>query len=913
MSADQATIELPQSPTEEPLIADSTPPKNRPRSEAHASDPQPAPISKSVSFAVHAVFFLSGAASLICEVVWFKQLQFILGSSTFATSVVVASFFLGLGLGSWYCGRRVDGWGHLLRNYAWLELALAALSATVTLALAMSATWIEWLAPWLALDSPARMPLMIALSVICLMPPTTLMGATLPVLAKYLVRRRGDLAARIGKLYGLNTLGAACGCFLVGFFLIGYFGVIQAAMFGTGIYLLIAVAVGVMAGATAGSPSSAPESTHDTAGQASSGTQLQASNVTHPETSQSNPCPLVIIFAVTGFASIAYEVLWFRLLTNFSIQSVYAFSGMLSVYLLGLVIGAFVCSRWLAPKKDKLLSYFARVQLLIAVTAMISLGLLGRSSNILHAIGKVQRWLGIDEFMFTAFSGTSSFLFLALVVLLLPATLIGISFPLASELTVHRINRLGRRLGLLYGLNTLGGVFGSLVVGFVLLPLLGSQMSFLIVVTLSMLLFVAIVLSQSSLRRQGWLYREGAITAAVLVGMAFYLGPDYLKKSQTAYVGAEVLDFRETKDATFLVLNYESDITQPYQQILVNGKSFANNSPPGRRYMSVLAHLPALLHEEPKEAVVIAIGTGTTVGCLTLHPTIDTLWAVDISQDVFDFAQHFVPLNHDFVNSPKVRTVAADGRHFLLCTDRRFDVLTFEPPPPNDAGVVNLYSRDFYRLARRRMAPGGIVCQWIPLDLPRGDLSRMLIQSMMAEFPHVSLWISNRCEGIAIASEQPLRIDVDRLRRRMSHPALQNDMAAYALGQPEQLLATFFAADEDLARFVGDVPTITDNRPRVEYFSHYERKKLRYDEILKYRTPVDAYLTSSDTLNRQRLAQAIDVHTDVLFAHELRTDHQYAAARRRLERAAAQSPGNPYVSYLLDLLDQEQERYAAAQ
>jgi spermidine synthase len=905
MSADQAIIELPE-PLEEPSIADVTPPKTETRSEDRPVRAQPAPISKTMSRCVHAVFFLSGAASLICEVVWFKQLQFILGSSTFATSVVVASFFLGLGLGSWYCGRRVDGWGHLLRNYAWLELALATVSALVTLTLAMSATWIEWLAPYLALDSPARMPLMIALSVICLTPPTTLMGATLPVLTKYLVRQRGELASRIGKLYGLNTLGAACGCFLVGFFLIGYFGVIQAAMIGTGIYLLIAVVAGIMARATVESPSGALEEIEEEHGSAE-----QTSSDTHSELQQVNSSALVAIFALTGFASIAYEVLWFRLLTNFSIQSVYAFSGMLSVYLLGLVIGAFICSRWLAPRKDKLLSYFARVQLLIAATAMISLGLLGRSSNILKGIGDVQRWLGIDDWMFSAFSGTSSFLFLALVVLLLPATLIGISFPLASELTVHRINRLGHRLGLLYGLNTLGGVCGSLVIGFVLLPLLGSQTSFLLVVALSMLLFVAIVLTQSGLRRQGWLYREGAITAAVLVGMAFYLGSDYLKKSQTAYIGAEVMAFRETKDATFLVLNYSSDITQPYQQILVNGKSFANNSPPGRRYMSALAHLPALLHKEPKEAVVIAIGTGTTVGCLTLHPTIDTLWAVDISQDVFDFAPYFVPLNHDFVNSPKVRTVAADGRHFLLCTDRRFDVLTFEPPPPNDAGVVNLYSRDFYRLARRRMAPGGIVCQWIPLDLPRGDLSRMLIQSMMAEFPYVSLWISNRCEGIAIASEHPLKIDVDKLRQRMAHPQLQEDMAAYALGQPEQLLATFFAAYEDLAKFVGDVPSVTDNRPRVEYFSHYERKQLRYDEMLKYRTPVDKYLTSNETLDRERLKQAIDVHTDVLYAHELRTDHEYDAARERLRRAASLSPGNPYVSYLLDLLDQEQQRFEA--
>lgn len=837
------------------------------------------------------IFFCSGAASLICEVVWFKQLQFVLGSSTFAISVVVASFFSGLGLGSWYCGRLADRWRKQLLGYAGLELALAALSAMVTLLLSASAVWVEWLAPWLAVESPFRTPVMLLLSLVILLPPTSLMGATLPVLVKYFVRRKGQLAQRVGLLYGLNTLGASAGCFVVGFALIGRLGIIQSGLIASAIYLLVATAAAIAAALSPPSSTAVDEPTPAAPAASAAVTSGAAAGI------------LVGVFAMMGFASIAYEVVWFRILTNFSIQSVYAFSGMLSVYLLGLVLGSLICSRFLAPRKDRLLYYFARVQLLIAIAAALSLGLLGRSANIMSAVSSLERQLGVETILFDAFSGVFKFLVLTCVVLLAPATLIGIAFPLASELTIQRIGSLGNRLGLLYGLNTFGGVLGSLLTGFVLLPLLGSQASFTLVIAVSLLLFALTALSQSALRNRKELLREGAITAAILTIALAWLGGGYLMEAQTAFNGAEVLAFRESKDATFLVLGYESKITQPYQQIIVNGKSFANNSPPGRRYMSVLGHLPVLLHPNPKNAVVIAIGTGTTAGALTLHPSLERVWAVDIAQDVFDFAQYFVPLNHDFMNCPKVRPVVADGRHFLLCTSERFDVLTFEPPPPNDAGVVNLYSQDFYRLARNRMAEDGLVCQWIPLDLPRGELSRMLIKSMMEEFPHVSLWISNRCEGIAVGSTKPLEINIAELRRRMLEPRLSEDLRAYGLAEPEQLLATFLAADEGLARFVGDLPAVTDNRPRVEYFGQYVRRQLKYDDILPYRQPVAQWLDEPPA-DRGSLDRAAEVMTHIWHAHELKSDGRREAARQRLRAACSLDPANQYLAYLLLAVDE---------
>ena len=264
------------------------------------------------------------------------------------------------------------------------------------------------------------------------------------------------------------------------------------------------------------------------------------------------------------------------------------------------------------------------------------------------------------------------------------------------------------------------------------------------------------------------------------------------------------------------VLGYRSEETGAYQQLLVNGWSYANNAPPGRRYMATLGHLPTLLHPHPRSALIGCIGTGTTVGALTLHPELQKIAAIDLSKAVFDFAPLFQPLNHSFHLQPRVNRVVADVRHYLLRSDQKFDVITFEPPPPHDAGVVNLYSREFYALAKRRLAEGGVVAQWMPLDFSRQALPRMMIRTMMAEFPYVSLWIPNRMEGVAIGSMEPLRVDVGEWRRRMSAPQLRDDLAAIGFRSPVDVAVTFVAADRALSDFIGDGPIVTDDRPRIE-------------------------------------------------------------------------------------------------
>ncbi|HUC69363.1 MAG TPA: fused MFS/spermidine synthase [Stellaceae bacterium] len=836
--------------------------------------------------AVTAIFFASGAASLILQVIWFKQLQFVLGSTTLSVSVTIASFFFGLSIGSAFGGRLADAVARPLKAYGFLELTLALVSFAVTAFLSHWSTWVGWLSPMLSLDSPARLPLMVILSFATLALPTILMGATLPCLVRVVARSRMELAHRIGLLYGFNTLGAAFGTLSVGFVLIGWLGVTRSSLVASVVYACVG-GFGLLAARREQPLPVAERKQADRRGDGSKGSLL------------------IWLFAGSGFVSIAYEVVWFRFLTNVSTSSVYAFSGMLGTYLIGLVIGALICARFLAAHKDRLLRYFAVTQFGIAVAATLTLAILGKAGTIGQALQPIVSAL-VPAHAQMLLGDDVSFFVTCFVALLLPTTLIGISFPLASELTAVRMSALGRQIGTLYALNTIGGVLGSLTAGFVLIPYLGSQWALAVLISTNMLLFAAVTLSQPGLPKSLW--RPGAIALTVVVVSFAVFGPHYLERQLTAFVGARVLELRESKEATYTVLEYDDAAAGKFQQLLVNSRSYANNRPEGRRYMAAMAHYPLLLHTGPSDsAAVICIGTGTTVGAVSTHDELRAIYAIDLAPAVFDFARYFVPINQRFYANPKVHEIVADGRNYLLGTTNSFDVITMEPPPPIDAGIVNLYTEEFYALAKRRMRPGAMLAQWVPLDIGRGALPKMILKAMMAQFKHVSLWLPDRMEGVAIASDEPLRIDRDVLAKRMAEPAVAADLTQIGLRSPDDLLATFVAADERLAAYLDDTPSLTDDRPRIEYFNRYPVSPIRVADLKRLREPVELYFAAGAPEDGQ-LDTARRVVEAIWDEHEATATGDLAAARTALGTALKLEPDNMYLRYL----DREQRAMEAS-
>jgi spermidine synthase len=220
-----------------------------------------------------------------------------------------------------------------------------------------------------------------------------------------------------------------------------------------------------------------------------------------------------------------------------------------------------------------------------------------------------------------------------------------------------------------------------------------------------------------------------------------------------------------------------------------------------------------------------------------------------------------------------------------------------EPPPPTDAGIVNLYTEEFYALAKRRMRPGAVLAQWAPMDIGRGVLPKMILKAMMAQFKHVSLWLPDRMEGVAIASDEPLQIDRDVLAKRMAEPAVAADLTAIGIRSPDDLLATFVAADAALARYLADTPTLTDDRPRIEYYNWYPVQPIRVADLKRLREPVERYVTGGPAKDRE-LDTARSVVEAIWDEHEATALGDLAAARSALGTALELEPDNMYLRYL---------------
>ena len=451
------------------------------------------------------------------------------------------------------------------------------------------------------------------------------------------------------------------------------------------------------------------------------------------------------------------------------------------------------------------------------------------------------------------------------------------------------------RLGALYAANTLGGVFGALVTGFVLLPRLGSFASFGVMSTINVVLAGVTVASQSSLRRDRKRIRQ-LILAAVVVGAGYrILGPQWLRSALSNFTGATVLAFAETRDANVTVLEYPD--YGKYQQILVNGHSYANNRPEGRRYMAAMAHLPMLLHHDPRSALVICVGTGTTAGALTTWQGLERITAVDLLPEVFRFAPYFnARINHRFYADPRVSKVVADGRHFLLTTDEKWDVVTLEPPPPDNAGIVNLYSEDFYAIVAQHLAPSGILAQWVPVNFARGEVWRQMMRALQHSFPHVSLWVTNRMEGIAIASDHPLAIDIGELTERMQTPGVQEDLHDIGITSAGHLLGTFVAADQALTKLVGEGVGVTDDHPTIEYHNLVPVGPVTFDDLIGGSEPISHEIVGSN--DPAQLAKGRQVVEAIWRAHDADTKGDAVAVDRWITKGLALEPDNPYLQFL---------------
>ncbi|MFZ4284990.1 spermidine synthase [Variovorax sp. HJSM1_2] len=845
---------------------------------APSSPPDHAAIPRATSMAWPALLlFASGLAALVYQVLWIKQLSLVVGVEVHAVAVGISAFFGGLALGGWLFGKYADQMRRPYLLCAGLEAGIALLAVAATFALGASAAPFAWLEEHASLAAWVLPIVLVAL-------PACLMGGTLPVLTRALAPQADALGAAGGRLYAANTAGAIAGALLAAFLLIPVFGIRGSALVAAALNLLIAL--GAWAAARRVAENTLPPVS-------AAGTETAAGTAA-PAPRPARARLALGLYAVAGGLALGYEVVWSQAIVQFMSTRSVAFAIVLATYLAGLMIG----SAWQARRADQMRDPWGVFGLLIAAAGLSALLLIAGLGEWLLE-GQAAAASAVFSATGSAFAAMSArFTVAALCIVFLPTLLLGAAFPLAVRLTA-KASRVGHDVGSIVALNTAGGIIGTLLTGFVLVPLLGLVHS---LAALAVAAAAVGTVAAWQVRSTAPLMRWATLAVAGVALLAAWATPtDRLATLLVAARGGTLLSYEESQGGTVAVVQQQAQ-GHSFKRLYIQGVSNSGDSMTSQRYMRLQALLPLIIHrEEPRSALVIGLGTGITAGSLLAWPGLEQRVVAELLPAVVRAARQFdgnlgvAGLTGDGRIDIRVR----DGRRELLRNVERYDVVTLEPPPPSAAGVVNLYSSDFYRLAAARLQPGGIVAQWLPLPTQNLEDSQALVRSFLDVFPHASLWSTELHEMLLVGSLAPLVLDAPRMKARFAQPEVRKILREVGIDSAASLMATYVADRAGLERFAGDAKAVTDDRPGIEYASWVRRDAFPQTLDALYAQLSEPPLEGADAAfitdvkaERERL---ITFYSAGLHAYEGNRDAWTATIRRVL----AADNRNPYYRWFV--------------
>ena len=802
--------------------------KERPKAPADPMLPPHLPL-------ILALFAASGAAALIYEVVWFQLLQLVIGATAVSLGVLLATFMGGLCLGSLLAGRLIPQVQHPLRVYAYLELGIAVCGLVILWGLPAVG---NALAPGTG-PGFAGILLRGVLCGVLLLPPTVLMGATLPAVARW-VGHTTEGVSWLGLLYGGNIAGAVAGALLSGFYLLRVFDMSVA----TYVAVAINMAVGALAFMLAGRSAYVPREEVVDRGARRAG------------------WPIYAVTALSGFTALGAQVIWTRILALLLGGTVYTFSMIAAVFLAGLGIGS-AAGAWLARVSPRPGVLLAMSQIGVVIGAAWAAALMNQAFP----------YWPIDP----ALSGGPWFNIqidlLRVALAVLPAACFwGASFPLALAAAASGAGDSARLVGRLYAANTIGAVAGALAFSLVLIPALGTLDANRILIwtaaAASLLLLVAPAATDAPLPP---LRRAGLAVTALLLGIIAGVTVAPVPPEVIAY-GRQITTFRgnrylyqgEGLNSSVAVSEGQGGV----RNFHVSGKVEASSEILDMRLQRLLGHVSALMHPEPKSVLVVGFGAGVTAGSFVLHPSVTRLVIGEIEPLVPQrIAPFFSKENNDVVNDPRVEIVYDDARHFILTTNEKFDVITSDPIHPWVKGAASLYTREYFEHVKAHLNPGGVVTQWVPLYQSSEEVVKSEIATFFEVFPNGTVWSNQYASGrgydiVLLAKNEPLRIDPEMLFERLERP--DHMRVNEALRQVEipgvpGLLATYAGQASDLRPWVANAQINTDRNLRLEYLAGMANNVYDariYENMMRYRRfPDEMYVGANAAEWKEALRQ----------------------------------------------------------
>ncbi len=766
------------------------------------------------AFVYSVLFFFSGATGLIYELLWVRVLYQSFGSTIQSVTTVVAAYMGGLGLGAWLFGRIADRSPRPAVLYGWLEIAIGVFGVISPLVLGL-AHWVYiGTAGALELQGAASIALRFGLAALVLLVPTTLMGGTLPVLTRALMGDdRALLKPSLGRLYGLNTLGAMTGTALAGFFLIEFVGV-RASLWGTA---ALNLAIGIAA-------------IRFGRGQPAVEQQPERAEPPPPSTGLRNLA--LVLLGLTAFASLLNEIAWTRVLVMIVGGSTYAFTLILFMFLLGIGLGSVIVARRSLPRGET------------AAAAAVAQGITGIGAALLFLFFGFLPTYILTVFQIPGLNAVSRLLLMGVAVgavVLIPAIGMGMTFPLLADLTARPRQARGADVGAAYALNTIGSILGAVLTGFVLVVVLGTQTTLRLglvvngIAALTLAGFAARGIAEGSHEDRRLRVR---VLSAGLLGMlaivAAFAGPGWstrlidlgptiygrqrmdqsARRQFLTHRGARQLTFREGPNATVSVWEGESG-----RSLRVNGKVDASDR--GDMDTQIMIGLaPVVARPGASSAFLIGYGTGVTAHALASVPGMTRVKVVEIEPEIVRTDSLFWGVNDSVLFRPNVHVVLDDARSALQLDRDRYDVIVSEPSNPWVAGIATLYTPEFFRIAKSRLADDGVFCQWVQLYQLPLPIVAGIVRSLREVFPHVNVWFGGTADLLVLGSSRPLTYDQQWLAELISPGGSLSHIGGEWLNieSPSQYFGRLVLREPGVSRLVERARfDHTDDRPRLEF------------------------------------------------------------------------------------------------
>jgi spermidine synthase len=752
-------------------------------------------INRMPQIILFTVLFLSGVSALIYQIVWIRRFGLVFGVDVFTMATVLSAFMGGLALGSLIFGRLADKIKSPLKLFMLLEFGIALFAFMFPVTFKGLINIYTPIIQNFGLSDYSGQMVKFIFSFIYLLIPTTLMGGTLPVIFKFFVRHLNSLGWQISNLFAINNLGAVMGCFISGFILIRTFGITASLYIAASINLTNAIVVYLI------SRRIPLENVVEEKSVIIPGNNDESNKLSKPM------LRLVLwVFAIEGFATLAFEVIWTRIFIGFSYdKTTYFYSVIVLGFVFGLSLGSFLISNWIDRRKN-LVTLLAVLEIMIGLISLALLMLFSKLSLILNLQRTIfDPWLKIIGKEYLMF----------FLILVIPATLTGMVYPIVSKLYADNIEKLGNRMGLIGFLDTIGSVVGSFMAGFILIPLFGVVQSFIIIVTLNILLGIMLLFfNQMMMKKLKYILLSGTLVLSIIL----FLGAPVKKyfswwdKSRyepwTNFVEKTPFYYEGT-DATVTLRQYHN-----YIALNINGHNTAYTSLKDQIVNRMLGYVPYMVHPQPKKALVIGFGLGFTVESLIQHE-IDTVDVAEICGGVIKSGLAMNEWNKAALKNPKVHTYLEDGRDLLFKTKAKYDIITSNAVHPRLSN--NIYTQDFYELCKNRMHKGGIMCQWATPNWMNEKEFKAQVKAFINAFNYCQLWYINEYTIILIGSEEPIRINYALISERFKDTKVKDDLLNINMTEPFEFVSQFSMDKNMLMDYCKDAPSNTDDFPIVEF------------------------------------------------------------------------------------------------